>query len=281
MTAKKIGWVGIGHMGAPMSLNLINAGFDVSVYNRSADKLKILTANGAKAYDTITGLVKGCDTIFVMVSDDNAVKNIFLEIIKTDITGKLFINTSTVSPETSKEINGICKNKSARFLEAPVSGSVKPATDGTLVILAAGDKKDYEEATPFFEKLGKLSLYLGETGKGSIAKLAINYYLAITIQGIAETTLFAEKKGLDRDTMMLIINESACGSPMSKLKTPSVISNSYPAAFPLKHMAKDVRLAQEQQLNSPMLEPIFKSFRKALENNLGDEDVMSVIKILL
>ena len=104
--------------------------------------------------------------------------------------------------------------------------------------------------------------------------------MAITIQGIAETALFAEKKGLDRETMMLIINESACGSPMSNLKTPSVINNSYPAAFPLKHMAKDVRLAREQQLDSPMSEPIFKSFRKALDSNLGDEDVMAVIKVL-
>lgn len=276
----KIGWIGLGHMGTPMSVNLVKAGFNVSVYNRSADKMKEVTDKGAKGITDINELCTSCDIIFVMVSDDTAVKSIFAELLQNNVESKLFINMSTVSPDTSKYIAEECRLKSAAFLEAPVSGSVKPATEGALVILAAGDKKDYEEAMPLFEKLGKLSLYLGETGKGAIAKLAINYYLAITIQGIAETNLFAQANGLSRETMMLIINESACGSPMSNMKTPSVINGNYPPAFPLKHMAKDVRLAREQGLSSLMSKPVFEAFQQALSDNLGDEDVMSVIKTL-
>lgn len=276
----KIGWIGLGHMGTPMSLNLVKAGFNVSVYNRSTDKMKDVTDKGAKGITDVNDLCNNCDIIFVMVSDDNAVKNVFSELLKNNVEGKLFINMSTVAPETSKYVAEQCRQKKASFLEAPVSGSVKPATEGTLVILAAGDKKDYEKAIPLFEKLGKLSLHLGDTGKGSIAKLAINYYLAITIQGIAETTLFAQANGLSRETMMLIINESACSSPMSNMKTPSIINGNYPPAFPLKHMAKDVRLVREEGLSSPMSQPVFDAFQQALSEGLGDEDVMAVIKTL-
>lgn len=276
----KIGWIGLGHMGTPMSLNLAKAGFNVSVYNRSVDKMKDVTEKGAKGITDMHDLCKNCDIIFVMVSDDNAVKSIFSELLQNDVEGKLFINMSTVAPDTSKYVAEQCKQKKASFLEAPVSGSVKPATEGTLVILAAGDKKDYEKASSLFEKLGKLSLYLGEIGKGAIAKLAINYYLAITIQGIAETNLFAQANGLSRETMMLIINESACSSPMSNMKTPSIVNENYPPAFPLKHMAKDVRLVREQGLSSPLSKPVFDAFQQALSEGLGDEDVMAVIKTL-
>lgn len=280
MSTEKIGWIGLGHMGVPMVSNLIKAGFNVSVYNRSADKVKPLTDKGAKSAASVGDLSRHCDIIFVMVSDDEAVKDIFADIRKEDIKGKLFINMSTVSPDTSRYLSEKCSERSAWFLEAPVSGSVKPATEGTLVILAAGDENAYERAIPCFEKLGKLSLYLGEPGQGAIAKLAINYYLAITIQGIAETILFAESHGLSREVMMLIINESACGSPMSTMKTASIIKNDYPAAFPLKHMAKDIRLAKNQKLDTPLSQPVFETFRQALTDKLGDEDVMAVIKTL-
>jgi len=280
MKTEKIGWIGLGHMGTPMSLNLVKAGFDVSVYNRSSDKLQPLTERGAKAVDSVTELRDGCDAIFVMVSDDNAVKQIFSELLNGNIRGKLFINMSTVSPDTSKLIANQCSERSAFFLEAPVSGSVKPATEGNLIILAAGDETAYDRAIPYFERLGKFSLFLGDTGQGAIAKLAINYYLAITVQGIAETALFAQSHGLSPEVMMLIINESACGSPMSAMKTPSVISGNYPAAFPLKHMAKDVRLAREQGLDTAMSKPVYDTFQDALNRQLGDEDVMAVIKAL-
>lgn len=280
MKSQRIGWIGLGHMGTPMAMNLVKAGFDVSVYNRSTEKMKPLIESGAKGVVFIEELCRTSDIIFIMVSDDEAVRSILNEVLENDVKGKLFINMSTVSPDTSKEMQGKCKGHSADYLEAPVSGSVKPATEGTLVVLAAGEEPDYEKAIPYFEKLGKLSLFLGSIGQGAVAKLAINYYLAIIIQGIAETNVFAEKHGLSREVMMLIINESACGSPMSMMKTPSVINKSYPPAFPLKHMAKDVRLACEQGLDSPMSMPIFETFQTALKEKLGDEDVMSVIKIL-
>ena len=265
-------------MGTPMASNLLKAGFDISVYNRSADKMKPLTDAGAKPYTSLDDVRDNSNVIFTMLSDDSAVSSVYADLLKGSVSEKLFINMSTISSELTKRLAAEIESKGGYYLEAPVSGSVKPAIDGTLIILAAGREPDYEFATAYFEKLGKLSLYLGEVGQGAKAKLAINYYMSVVIEGLAETVLFAEKNGIDKETMMFIVNESACGSPMSKMKTPSIIQDNYPAAFPLKHMDKDIRLAKAEGLNTETSSAMKNIYQEAMEANLGDDDLMAVIK---
>lgn len=261
-----------------MALNLLKAGFNLSVYNRSADKMKPLNDAGAKAYKSLDDVRENSNVIFTMLSDDSAVSSVYNDLLKGSVSEKLFINMSTISSELTKQLAAEIESKGGYYLEAPVSGSVKPAIDGTLIILAAGREPDYEFATTYFEKVGKLSLYLGEVGQGAKAKLAINYYMSVVIEGLAETVLFAEKNGIDKETMMFIVNESACGSPMSKMKTPSIIQNNYPAAFPLKHMDKDIRLAQAEGLNTATSEAMKNIYQEAMDASLGDEDLMAVLK---
>lgn len=280
MEAKTISWIGLGHMGVPMSLNLLKAGYKLSVYNRTIDKAKPLADAGATICTSIAEAANA-DIVFVMLSDDAATKAVFDELFSTHNTGnQLIINMSTISVALTEELAARTKDKGVRYLEAPVSGSVKPATDGTLIILAGGEEKDFIEAKPLFEKLGKLSLYLGEAGQGAKAKIAINYYMSVVIEGLAETVLFAEKNGIDRETMMQIVNQSACGSPMSNMKTASILKNEYPAAFPLKHMHKDIGLAQKLGLKTPTSDAIGKAYNEAMNASLGDEDLMAVIKTL-
>lgn len=265
-------------MGTPMASNLLKAGFEISVYNRSVEKMKPLIDAGAKPYTSLNDVRENSNVIFTMLSDDSAVSSVFADLLKGSVSEKLFINMSTISSELTKRLAAEIESKGGYYLEAPVSGSVKPAIDGTLIILAAGREPDYEFATTYFEKLGKLSLYLGEIGQGAKAKLAINYYMSVVIEGLAETVLFAEKNGIDKETMMFIVNESACGSPMSKMKTPSIIQDNYPAAFPLKHMDKDIRLAKAEGLNTETSNAMKNIYQDAMEANLGDDDLMAVIK---
>lgn len=280
MATQRIAWIGLGHMGTPMALNLIKAGYDLSVYNRTDEKLLPLIDAGAKPYRSVVEICLDSDIIFIMLSDDKATSSVFEQILTIDISGKLFINMSTISPDLSIKLSAQVIEKNGRYLEAPVSGSVKPAQDGTLIILAGGNNEDYDIAIPYFERLGKLSLLLGAVGQGAKAKLAINYYMSVVVEGLAETVLFAEKNGIDRETMMFITNESACGSPMSKMKTPSMLQDKYPAAFPLKHMMKDIGLVQGQGLNTDMSKAVSEVYKKAMDMNLGDEDLMAVIKAL-
>lgn len=280
MATQRIAWIGLGHMGTPMALNLVKAGYDLAVYNRTNEKMKPLIDAGARPYRSVSDVCQDSDIIFVMLSDDTAASEVFDQLMSVDIANKLFINMSTISSKLSVALSKKVLSRKGMYLEAPVSGSVKPAQDGTLIILAGRRSEDYGIAIPYFEKLGKLSLLLGEVGQGAKAKLAINYYMSVVVEGLAETVLFAEANGIDRETMMFIVNESACGSPMSKMKTLSILQNSYPVAFPLKHMMKDIGLAQDQGLDTDTSKQISEVYKKAMNMNLGDEDLMAVIKAL-
>ena len=283
MNTLKIGWVGLGNMGIPMVKNLIKAGYAVQVYNRTRNKEKEVIEAGAQSATNLQALATDNDVIFIMVSDDEAAKQLFTAedgLLSGSLSGKLFINVSTVAPETSRYLYDCCQKQGAEFLETPVSGSVKPAQDGTLIILAGGSSSVYNEAKPLLDVLGKMSILTGDVGSATAAKLAINYFLALNIQGLAETVLFAKAKGVKVEDMLSIINEGAVGSGITKLKTPAIINGEFPAAFALKHIVKDLRLAKEQGLGAPLSTPLFNSFNQAKADGLGDEDLMAIYKYL-
>jgi 3-hydroxyisobutyrate dehydrogenase len=279
----KIGWAGLGNMGTPMVKNLLTAGYPVSVYNRTRSKEHEVLEAGAVSAAGLQQLGADNDIILIMVSDDEAAKQLFTAndgLLSGDVTDKLFINVSTIAPATAKYLDEQCSQAGASFLEAPVSGSVKPAQDGTLIMLAGGAESDFERARAVLEVLGKLSLLLGPVGAGSSAKLAINYFLGVTLQGLAETVLFAQYNGVKADDMLTIINEGAVGSGITKLKSTAILNNEFPAAFALKHLVKDLRLAKEQGLDAPLSSPLYESFKQAQTDGLGEEDVMAIYKAL-
>jgi 3-hydroxyisobutyrate dehydrogenase len=279
MATEQIGFIGLGSMGLPMAKNLEKAGFALSVYNRTASRATDF-ANNSKVCNSIAELVNSSDIIFTMLTNDAAVTEVYDQIVSTDITGKLFVDMSTISTGLSINTAKALQIKSASFIDAPVAGSTKPATDGTLIILAGGAQKDIERAMPYFEKMGRQVKHLGENGKGLAAKLAVNYLLAISFQGLAETVLFAEKLGLQRSEFLDIINESAVGSGVTKLKTPSLVSNNYPPAFALDLMLKDILLAQDAGANYPLGTTAIESYKAAQQQGLGKDDVIAIINHL-
>ena len=187
---------------------------------------------------------------------------------------------STVSPETSRYLAKKCSDQEVQFIDAPVSGSVKPAQDGTLVILVGSTTTNFELAKPIFDALGKVAIHVGNAGVASSAKLAINYLLGLNLQGLAETVLFAENNGVSKEDMLQIINAGACGNGITTIKTTSILNDSYPAAFALKHLVKDLRLAKEAGLDSPLIHPLYDSYATAEKEGLGDQDVMAILSSL-
>src|SRR3954468_16684246 len=186
MNLPQIGWVGLGNMGNAIVQNLLNNGCSVNVYNRTKEKEKEAVQAGAKSQESLQQLVHNSSIIFTMVSDDEAVKEVYSGeqgLLSHSPSGKIFVDMSTVSPETSRYLARICNDSRNQFIEAPVSGSVKPAAEGTLIIMAGGPADAYEKAKPVFDIIGKRSLHLGDNGAGSSAKLAINYFLGLNLQG--------------------------------------------------------------------------------------------------
>lgn len=283
MNDPSVGWIGLGNMGIPMAKNLLKAGYRVTVHNRTKAKEKEVLEAGASSASSPQSLWQQCDIVFTMVSDDAAVKAVFEGehgLLAAPPPGKLAIDMSTVSPATSRYLAEQCHKKGVQFLDAPVSGSVKPAREGTLVIMVGGAENAYQRAKPLFDALGKLSLHLGNNGAGTSAKLAVNYFLGLTIQGLAETVLFARQNGIDTGDMLKIINEGALANDITRGKSANILQHDFKAAFALKHLAKDLRLANQTGLNMPLSAPLLESFQNALQEGLGEEDVMTIFKYL-
>jgi 3-hydroxyisobutyrate dehydrogenase len=282
MNTTKIGWIGLGKMGIPMSQSLVKAGFPVMVYNRNKEKEASLTDSGAGTAATPAALIKQNEIVIVMVTDDKAISDIFKGdngLLSAGTSGKTIINMSTVSPAISKEMAAACKQQGNHYLDAPVSGSVKQAQEATLVIMAGGDESTFEKVKPIFEKIGRMAMLVGETGAGNTAKLVINTLLGIHAQGLAEAAIFAEQNGVKSIDLMTLINNSALGSPFIKIKGEAIVNNNFNAMFSLSNIAKDLRLAKDIGLSTPLGEVAYKTFQDA-EPAFGNEDIIAVYKQL-
>ena len=278
----KIGWIGLGNMGIPMATQLIDAAYQVAVYNRSKGKESELQKLGAATAETPQALLEKADIVILMVSDDQAIEQIFegnKGLLSADAKGKIIINMSTVSPGISKQMHQKCKLNGIDYLDAPVSGSVKQAETGQLVIMVGGEEEVFEKAKPVLEKLGKLTLRVGEVGAGNQAKLAINSLLALYTQGLAETVLFANQNGVKTDDLLNLINSAAIGNIFTKIKGDAILAEDYKPAFALKHIVKDLRLARDEGISSPLAKTALKTFENA-EAEYGEEDLIAVIKAL-
>ncbi|WP_196938497.1 NAD(P)-dependent oxidoreductase [Sphingobacterium pedocola] len=276
---ERIGFIGLGNMGHPMAKNLEKAGFPLSVYNRTATKAEDFKMHST-IYSSIKELIAHCDIIFTMLTNDDAAKEVYKQVLGVSIVGKLFVDMSTISQEASIEISKAIRIKEASFIDAPVAGSTKPAAEGTLIIMVGGEEKDVIRAQPYLEKLGKLVKHLGENGQGIAAKLSINYFLSMIYQGLAETVLFSEKLGIHRNAMLEIINESASGSGATKVKTDPLIANDYTPAFALDLMLKDILLAQKAGANYPLTQVLVDTYQSAHDKGFGSDDVIGIINYL-
>ncbi|WP_428330034.1 NAD(P)-dependent oxidoreductase [Mucilaginibacter sp.] len=280
MSTTKIGWIGLGNMGIPMSQQLIKAGYTLSVYNRNKEKEAPLISAGATTAASPAMLIQQVDIVIIMVSDDDAIDAVFNSndgLLSAKTNGKLIINMSTVSPAISKKMAQLCEQQGNFYLDAPVSGSVKQAEDGLLVIMAGGNEKAFEQAKPVLEKMGKLVMHIGDTGTGNTAKLVINTLLSIHAQALAEAIVFAQQNGLKATDLLTLVNNSALASPFIKIKGDAIINDNYKAVFALKHIAKDLRLAKDIGMASPLGDAAFETYQQA-EATLGNEDIIAVIK---
>jgi len=241
-----VGFLGLGIMGKAMALNLLNAGFDVTVWNRNPEKCTELVVKGAHQGISPKDVAANCDITFAMVSDPDAALALCQgpDGVAAGIgSGRGYVDMSTVDDGTSKTIAHLITQAGGRFLEAPVSGTKKPAEDGTLIILAAGDQSLYDDAKPAFDMMGKMSPYLGEVGQGANMKLVVNMMMGGMLSIFSEGLSLGQKAGLDGQQILDILDAGAMANPMFKGKGAMLLNEDYTTSFPLKHMQKDMRLA--------------------------------------
>jgi 3-hydroxyisobutyrate dehydrogenase-like beta-hydroxyacid dehydrogenase len=283
----KLGFVGLGIMGSAMATNLVKAGFDVTVWNRTGVKCEPLAAAGAHIAASPKGVAEAVDIIFAMMATPAAVMAVRDgdDGIAAGLqAGTGYVDMSTIDVETSRESARLAQERGALFLEAPVAGSRKPAEDGLLTVMAAGDRPLYDRALPALERMGKKILFLGEVGSGARMKLANNLVMGGMMAAFAEGMALAARSGLDLDQLQEVLDAGALANPMFRLKGAAVAANdNFPAAFPLKHMQKDLRLAL--RLAEGLELPLFTTatvnelFKEALSRGLGDADFAAVSRV--
>nr|XP_010924997.1 glyoxylate/succinic semialdehyde reductase 2, chloroplastic isoform X1 [Elaeis guineensis] len=283
----RVGFLGLGIMGTPMAVNLLKAGCDITVWNRTKSKCDHLINLGAKYESSPTEVASSCNVTFAMLAEPESAIDVACGTngaAKGMSPGKGYVDVSTVDGATAKLINKHIKDTGALFLEAPVSGSKKPAEDGQLIFLAAGDASLYETVAPLLDVMGKSRFYLGEVGNGAAMKLVVNMIMGSMMASFSEGLLLSEQVGLDPNVLVKVISQGAISAPMYSVKGPSMVKASYPTAFPLKHQQKDLRLAlglaESVSQPIPIAAAANELYKAAKFHGLGDQDFSAVIEAL-
>ena len=281
------GFLGLGIMGKAMAANLVKAGLDVTVWNRTSDRCGELVAMGAGVAETPRDVVGASDVTFAMLADPAASEAVVLGpggVLDGMAEGKGFVDMTTNDPETGLDLGRAIAEEGGRYLEAPVSGSKQPAESGDLIIMAAGNQELYEMARPAFAIMGKADFYLGEVGQAARMKLVVNMIMGGMMTAFSEGLNLAGGCGLDQGTLLEILAGGALANPMFAGKGPGMVAGDFPTAFPLKHMEKDLQLAlclacQHTQI-VPTAEAAQELFAQGKAKGFGDEDFSAVHKVI-
>lgn len=283
----RLGFLGLGIMGRPMALNLLRAGFPLTVWNRDAAKTAPLVEAGAEPAGSPRAVTASCAITFAMVADPQAALAVALApdgAVAGLGDGRGYIDMSTVDAGTSRTIAAASAAAGGRFLEAPVSGTKGPAEQGTLIILTAGDRTLHDEAGPALEAMGKLHLFLGETGQAARLKLVVNMIMGGMMTAFSEGLALADRAGLVSDDLLQVLAAGALANPMFAVKGPLMAAGRDEPAFPLKHAQKDLRLALQlgDELGQPLAvaaaaNEVFKQARRA---GLADRDFSAVHRVV-
>ena len=284
---KNIGWIGLGKMGLPMALNIAEKNHNLAVFNRSQSKTLDLVSAGASAEATVAGVAKKSDVIITMVSDDIALEEVALGaegVMKNARANSTYIDMSTVSPGLSSEISKVASNKNINYLRAPVNGTVMQAETSNLVILVSGPRETFEEQQNTFKILGNKIFYTGQEEQARYLKLSINMMVGISAVMMAEALTLGKAGGLEWNSMIEIIKNSAVGSPVINYKEQMLKDRDFEPAFSAKQMAKDFDLILEagRSGNIPLsiAAQTRQSWSSMIATGRGEKDYFGYIELL-
>jgi 3-hydroxyisobutyrate dehydrogenase/2-hydroxy-3-oxopropionate reductase len=279
----RIAFLGLGIMGRPMAANLVKAGHDVTVWNRSAGK----TVEGARVAASPAEAARDAEVVWICVSDTKAVEGVLFgpQGVETTIApGAIIVDSSTISPSAERKFAEKFAAKGAHYVDAPVTGSKVAAEAGTLIFMAGGDEETLTKLEPLFKSLGKQVFHMGEASKGQAVKLAMNLQIALIYEGFAEALTLATKLGVSIDRMMPLIQASMVKSGVVEYKAPFILKRDFTPNFPLRLMLKDIRLAldaaKEVRVKLPGLETVEEIYEMASEEGHQDLDYAATLTLL-
>lgn len=280
-------FIGLGTMGLGMAKNILKAGHELRVHNRTREKEEALESAGAKRADTPRDAAVGAEVIVVCVSDTPDVQEMIMGengIIHGAGAGSVVVDMSTISPSATREMAAALAEKGVRMIDAPVSGGSEGAENGTLAIMIGGEAADVETAMPVLEAMGKTITHVGPIGAGQMTKAINQIVIAGTYLGVAEGMALGLKAGLDMDKVVEAIAGGAAGSWVLTNRAGNMINNTYPLGFRVRLHYKDLRIALDAARELGVTLPVsalVEQFESGLiTRGFGDEDVSAVARSL-
>jgi len=244
-----IGWIGTGVMGVSMLGHLNKAGYSCTTYTRTKSKAESLLANGVKWADSPAEVAAVSDVVFTIVGFPKDVREVYLGengILAKAKPGAVWVDMTTTEPSLAVEIYEAAKAKNIQSVDAPVSGGDVGAKNGTLSIMAGGDKEAFDKVYPLFEILGKQIVYQGEAGSGQHTKMCNQITIAGTMIGVCEALLYGHKAGLDLPTMLSSISGGAAGCWTLDNLAPRIVNRNFDPGFFVEHFIKDMGIALKE-----------------------------------
>jgi 3-hydroxyisobutyrate dehydrogenase len=276
----RVAVIGTGIMGAPMARNLLKAGFEASVWNRSPDRAGSLAEDGADVAGAADDAVRRADFVITMLTDGDAVEEVMRHACTAMPDGAIWLQMSTVG-ERIDALAKLAEEHGVTMVDAPVVGTKQPAEEGRLVVLASGPDDALDRAQPVFDAVGSKTVRLGETGNGSRMKLVMNTWVVALVEGLAETIAFAESIGVDPAAFLEAIDGGPMSPAYAQLKGKMMVERDFPPSFPLKHALKDARLvlqaAERTRVDLPVIEAVAAQMERAAKASHADEDMAATL----
>ena len=283
----KIGIIGIGMLGEAVALNLLNLGFDVSVYNRTKEKAAEVEKNGATVMDSPKAVADNSELIIIIVKDASAVKEVSFGkngIIESENKKLIVADMSTIEPSESREIADKFEQKQIQKLEIPVMGGPNVAITGKLVMMASGPKNSFDQCKTIFEKIANKVFFLGTQGTANSIKLAMNLQITMLALSLSEGITLVEKSEVDPKIFLEVLNSTYFKTGMSENKAFKMIDGDYDATFTLSNLKKDISTmistSKKLSIELPMIMKAEKIDENAIKEGLGNNDYTGIIEYI-
>jgi 3-hydroxyisobutyrate dehydrogenase len=271
----RVAVLGTGQMGRPIAANLAEHGFDVRAWNRTPARAEALSGQGIRVLPDAAAAVDGADIVLTMLTDGDATAEVIGA--ARPAAGTVWIQMGTVGVRATATLIELAGSLGLDLVDAPVLGSDAPARQGQLLVLASGPDHTRERVQPVFETLGSRTLWLGPAGRGSAVKLALNTWLAVVVEGIAETMALADCLDIDPATILDALDGAPVASPYALMKGRAMLAGKLDPGFPLKHATKDLRMvvdaARERGVAMPVAESVLPEWQALVDGGRGDRDV--------
>ena len=279
----RVAFLGMGIMGRPMAANLVKAGHEVSLWNRTGGK----DVAGARIASSPSDAANGAEVVWMCVSDTKAVESVLFGpggVAEAAAPGMIVADSSTISPSATLRFAARLAQSGVQYVDAPVTGSKIAAEAGNLIFMAGGEESALARLAPLFQAMGKQVFPMGETGKGQATKLAMNLQIALIFEGFAEALTLATKLGVEIDRLLPLVQASMVRSGVVDYKAPFILKRDFSPNFPLRLMLKDIHLtldaAREARVRLPGLEAVEEVYDVAAEEGHQDLDYAATLTLL-